>query len=881
MDFKISVVMAVYNSEKYVAEAIDSVINQSLNFKKNIQLILVNDKSTDGSLEILERYQKEYPDNIVVVTNEKNRGPAFTRNQGLKHVRAKYVNFLDSDDYISRDAFKSAYRFLEKYYEVNIVSIPIHYFGVKRGPHNLNFKFEKDQIVNMITDPQYIQLSGASSFFRFDKLRKYHFNENLRVSEDPLLINQMLLENPLVGYLSRPKYHYRKDGTENSLITASAKNRAYFTTRMDEYFLKLVDCAKRRLGHVPKFIQYVLMYDLQWILELRKVDMLLSGDEIRKLYNDILEILSHVDEDVILNQLSIPAVLKAHIILMKRYGWDYLKDKADVEDNFNLNALFIDNFHFLSENEVQIDGILSNFTKGTDIIAVLDGEEIQTEKMDYPQRDNYSLNFSYGFNHCFRVRLPIKEGSIISFKSSDFPLKIEYSQTSRLNEVSRYKISSHSIAVDGGNEIRIIKRSTLSSVKLEMGTLASMLKNRSEGWRTGVFIRLAYILSYPILFRRRIWLYMDLPQSAGDNGLELFKYANQKDSNIRHYFVLDKSPQNEEEYLLLPVEGKLKRLFGLTRADENYKQVKAIGKTISYRSIKHRLYTLFAEYVITSHPDNTIVYPFWGNYKHLSGIAKSKTVFLQHGVTKDNVSGWLNDFDKPLVMISCVSEREAESFKSPDYGYDHDKIKVLGFPRFDKLEDNNKKEIVLMPSWRRQLDQLSPAEFVKSEFYRNLNSLLSSSDFIDWAEGEGYTLVFKPHRNLHKFIDTFTRHPSVKFDMDLSNYSETFAKASILITDYSSVAFDFAYLKKPVIYYQFGQNYHFDVENAYFSYEEDGFGPVCKSLGELGDYIFKIIDNNLEMEDIYKKRVDEFFKYHDRNNSKRVYEEILKLDSYY
>ena len=64
MDFKFSVVMAVYNKGDYVAQTIDSLINQSLNFKNNIQLILVNDKSTDNTLEVLEKYQKEYPENI-------------------------------------------------------------------------------------------------------------------------------------------------------------------------------------------------------------------------------------------------------------------------------------------------------------------------------------------------------------------------------------------------------------------------------------------------------------------------------------------------------------------------------------------------------------------------------------------------------------------------------------------------------------------------------------------------------------------------------------------------------------------------------------------------------------------------------------------------
>ena len=69
MAFKFSVVMAIYNKEKYVGEAIGSIINQSLDFKKNIEIILVDDKSTDNTLSVLENYQKSYPKNITLITN--------------------------------------------------------------------------------------------------------------------------------------------------------------------------------------------------------------------------------------------------------------------------------------------------------------------------------------------------------------------------------------------------------------------------------------------------------------------------------------------------------------------------------------------------------------------------------------------------------------------------------------------------------------------------------------------------------------------------------------------------------------------------------------------------------------------------------------------
>lgn len=881
MDFKISVVMAVYNKEKYVAQAIESIISQTLDFEKNIQLILVNDKSSDNTRDVLEKYQAKYPQNIILINNEKNRGSAYSRNCGLKYVEGKYVNFLDSDDYMSKDAFKTACEFLDKYYEVNIVSIPIVYVGVKRGDHNLNFKYEKDQVVNVMDDPAYIQLSGASAFFRFDKLKNYSFNDNLRVSEDALMINQMLMENPLLGFLSKPTYYYRKDGTQNSLITSSASTRSYFTTRIDEYFLGLIDYAKEKLGYVPKFIQYVLMYDLQWIVEIRKIDTLLSDEEMKTLFEKILEILSYIDEDVIFNQRSIPAALKAHVISMKRHGWDYLKDKTNAVDNFKLNSVFIDNFFFLNENEIEIQGILTDFTQGTEITAVVDGDEIPVTEILYPQRDNYSLNFNYGFNHCFKVTVPYKDGTEISFKSQNAALSIGYNQTSRLNDVSGYKLSKNSIAIASDDKITVKGKSLASAFALELKTIRRMFSARSQGWVTGVFLRLLNIVAYPFLRKRRIWLFMDLPNAAGDNGLELFRYVNSIDSKVKSYFILDISPEEDYDYYVGSKMHKIRKLLGLNKKSEQFLEIEKIGNVLAYRSIKHRLFALFSEFIITSHPDNTIIYPFWGNYPHLSGLMKSKTVFLQHGVTKDTVSEWLNQFDKPLAMLVTVSDREKESFKDPTYGYSQDIVKTLGFPRFDRLEDNNKREIVIMPSWRRQLDQLSASDFVKTNFYKLFNQLITDEELINYVEEHGYKLVFKPHRNLHKFIGAFTNHPDVKFDLDLSNYSDTFSNSSLIVTDYSSIAFDFAYLKKPLIYYQFDNNYHFDVENAYFSYEEDGFGPVAKSHDGLKRHIFEIIDRKCEMDEVYLKRVDEFFKYIDKNNSRRVYEEILRLDNYY
>lgn len=101
----------------------------------------------------------------------------------------------------------------------------------------------------------------------------------------------------------------------------------------------------------------------------------------------------------------------------------------------------------------------------------------------------------------------------------------------------------------------------------------------------------------------------------------------------------------------------------------------------------------------------------------------------------------------------------------------------------------------------------------------------------------------------------------------------------MLITDYSSVAFDFAYMNKPLIYYHFDyrkyrKNQH---PEGYFKYEKDGFGPVVKTKESLYKYIDEIIDDFKNTKK-YEERVKQFFDLRDKNNCKRIYEKIKELE---
>ena len=117
----------------------------------------------------------------------------------------------------------------------------------------------------------------------------------------------------------------------------------------------------------------------------------------------------------------------------------------------------------------------------------------------------------------------------------------------------------------------------------------------------------------------------------------------------------------------------------------------------------------------------------------------------------------------------------------------------------------------------------------------------------------------------------------VKIDYKHEKYQKVFNHGSLLVTDYSSVAFDFAYLDKPVLYYHYSRDYHFNLNESYFDYNTMGFGEVSQSEDELVNHIIEYMKNNCEIKEKYKKRVKAYFLFTDKNNSMRVYDAIRRL----
>ena len=130
---------------------------------------------------------------------------------------------------------------------------------------------------------------------------------------------------------------------------------------------------------------------------------------------------------------------------------------------------------------------------------------------------------------------------------------------------------------------------------------------------------------------------------------------------------------------------------------------------------------------------------------------------------------------------------------------------------------------------------------------------------------------------MYPFIDLFKQNDYVEIDYERVKYQTLFNNGSVLITDYSSVAFDFAYLHKPVLYYHYGNDYHFDLSDSYYDYEKMGFGEIGKTETEIVDLIIEYMKNDCRIKEKYANRIDNFFLFTDKNNCKRVDEAIRKM----
>lgn len=361
--------------------------------------------------------------------------------------------------------------------------------------------------------------------------------------------------------------------------------------------------------------------------------------------------------------------------------------------------------------------------------------------------------------------------------------------------------------------------------------------------------------------KRKIWLVSERGTDARDNGYHFFRYLREQHPDIPCYYVISKDSPDR-------------------------KRVESLGNVVEYRSLKHYQLLFGAKYLVSSHYMGfTPARDFYMYIQEKSKrkILPGKTVFLQHGVIKDDMTDLYQEKTR-LDLFICGARPEYDYIRQ-NWHYRKEEVQYTGLARFDALQDfQAKRQVLIMPTWRNWLIHSADASekmVLESHYFCAWSSLLRNPKLARLARKYQVRFLFYPHYCVQPYLSKFETASEDIVLADFAHYDvqQLLKESMLLVTDYSSVFFDFAYMQKPMLHYQFDEaeyraNHYAE---GYFDYRRDGFGEVVTEESELLELIEQYLAEDCRLKPEYQQRIDGFFPLHDDKNCERIYREIQKL----
>ena len=380
---------------------------------------------------------------------------------------------------------------------------------------------------------------------------------------------------------------------------------------------------------------------------------------------------------------------------------------------------------------------------------------------------------------------------------------------------------------------------------------------------------IAYFL-YPFTKKkfkgRKIWL---VGGNAGelyvDNGRAIYEYLRAK-SEIEEFWVLNEG-------------AKIRK--------------KILGGKLIKGSVNAYLYFMHAEVVLFSHSISAdiapylFVVPFVNRFHY-----KALKVFLNHGTVGFKVRKAMNvktekiaeELVKSYDVNICDSEFERKVKTTTWWEVPENTAFVTGYPRYDKLYrvEVSEKEIFFMPTWRNWI-KLEDAKIEDTEYFKNIMELVTNEKLNKFLEENNIKFNIYIHQLMQDYLKSFSKiklGKNVQLLPKESEITKELQKSKILITDYSSVAYDFFYLNKPILFFQFDKDEYQEKVGSYVDLDKELFGKAVYNVDECVQGIIDLTNNNFKYEKNLYEKIEKlrpkFLKYSDKANCDRVYDLILK-----
>ncbi|MCP8967871.1 CDP-glycerol glycerophosphotransferase family protein [Ectobacillus ponti] len=358
------------------------------------------------------------------------------------------------------------------------------------------------------------------------------------------------------------------------------------------------------------------------------------------------------------------------------------------------------------------------------------------------------------------------------------------------------------------------------------------------------------------VLKKPIWLVGEnLGEVAQDNGFAFFEHCAGKKAE-RVYYVSKENNKNAENL------------------DKHRRHV------IRYDSFRHLVLYHLAQYMLVSHGIRDTAPSYVHNKM---GINTKQIIYLQHGIIAMKRLMFNRKSYNGMIRKFVVSSEQEKDILVKEMNFREEQIMVTGLARFDTLADTSgekeAKEILLIPTWREWLVD-SKADFLSSDFYQHYRGLLENPDLHALLDKYNLVLKFFPHIEIQrKYRDYFqSENPRVQIvEVGEESVKDLMQSSSLMITDYSSVVFDFDYMRKPVIFYQFDLQEYLKHRGSYVDLKRDLNGDIADTGGQVIQYIKEYAERDFRYKPRFLLQSERYFAYHDRKNAERIYQEVKKL----